>query len=88
MCVSGEIDIRIGGRYRLGRRIGSGSFGDIYLATDLTSKEEVAVKLEHSKAMHPQLHMECKFYKVIYPHKGAAKTYIVQELQSYQKAGS
>ena len=25
------VDIRIAGRYRLGRKIGSGSFGDIYL---------------------------------------------------------
>ena len=25
------LDIRIAGRYRLGRKIGSGSFGDIYL---------------------------------------------------------
>ena len=28
---SGALDIRIAGRYRLGRKIGSGSFGDIYL---------------------------------------------------------
>lgn len=27
------LDIRIAGRYRLGRKIGSGSFGDIYLGT-------------------------------------------------------
>lgn len=25
------LDIRIAGRYKLGRKIGSGSFGDIYL---------------------------------------------------------
>ncbi len=28
---AGALDIRIAGRYRLGRKIGSGSFGDIYL---------------------------------------------------------
>ena len=60
------MDIRIAGRYRLGRKIGGGSFGDIYLATDVTTQEEVAVKLEHSKTKHPQLHVECKFYKVIF----------------------
>ena len=27
------LDIRIAGRYRMGRKIGSGSFGDIYLGT-------------------------------------------------------
>ena len=30
-AVSMALDIRIAGRYRLGRKIGSGSFGDIYL---------------------------------------------------------
>ena len=54
----------MGGRYRLGRKIGSGSFGDIYLATEISTGEEVAAKLEQSKTKHPQLHVECKFYKV------------------------
>jgi len=69
--VISEMDIRIAGRYRLGRKIGGGSFGDIYLATDVTTHEEVAVKLEHSKTKHPQLHVECKFYKM--RHKGVKK---------------
>jgi len=60
-----ELDIRIAGRYRLGRKIGGGSFGDIYIATDISSGDEVAVKLEHTKTKHPQLHVECKFYKVM-----------------------
>jgi len=63
--VISDMDIRIAGRYRLGRKIGGGSFGDIYLATDMTTHEEVAVKLEHAKTKHPQLHVECKFYKVM-----------------------
>ena len=41
------MDIRIAGRFKLGRKLGSGSFGEIYIATDLSSNEEVAVKLEH-----------------------------------------
>lgn len=60
------MDIRIAGRFRLGRKLGGGSFGEIYLAVDLTTGEEVAVKLENRKTKHPQLHIECKFYKVIY----------------------
>ena len=32
---------------------------------DVTSGEEVAAKLEQIKTKHPQLHIECKFYKVI-----------------------
>ena len=29
--ISAEMELRVGGRFRLGRKIGSGSFGDIYL---------------------------------------------------------
>ncbi len=33
------LDIRIAGRYRLGRKIGSGSFGDIYLGAAPAPRE-------------------------------------------------
>ena len=59
------MDIRIANKYRLGRKIGGGSFGDIYLAINIQTGEEVAIKLEHMNAKHPQLHIECKFYKIM-----------------------
>uniref|UniRef100_A0A4X1U3E1 non-specific serine/threonine protein kinase n=1 Tax=Sus scrofa TaxID=9823 RepID=A0A4X1U3E1_PIG len=46
-------------------RIGSGSFGDIYLGANIASGEEVAIKLECVKTKHPQLHIESKFYKMM-----------------------
>ena len=49
----------------LPRKIGSGSFGDIYLGINITNGEEVAVKLESSKARHPQLLYESKLYKIL-----------------------
>ena len=33
-------------RYRVNRRIGQGSFGEVYTATELTTGLEVAIKLE------------------------------------------
>ncbi|KAI9230485.1 MAG: casein kinase I [Piptocephalis tieghemiana] len=59
------MDLRIGNKYRLGRKIGSGSFGDIYIGTNIISGEEVAVKLESVKARHPQLEYETKVYKTL-----------------------
>jgi len=47
------------------RKIGSGSFGDIYLALNLTNGEEVAVKLEATRARHPQLLYESKVYRLL-----------------------
>lgn len=52
-------------QYRLVRKIGSGSFGDIYLGINLTNGEEVAVKLEPVKSRHPQLLYESKLYKIL-----------------------
>lgn len=57
--------MRVGNKYRLGRKIGSGSFGDIYLGTNISTGEEVAIKLECIKTKHPQLHIESKFYKMM-----------------------
>jgi len=55
----------VGGKYRLVRKIGSGSFGDIYLSINVTNGEEVAVKLESQRARHPQLLYESKLYKIL-----------------------
>ncbi|XP_067005948.1 casein kinase I isoform X2 [Anabrus simplex] len=59
------MELRVGNKYRLGRKIGSGSFGDIYLGTNISTGEEVAIKLECIKTRHPQLHIESKFYKMM-----------------------
>lgn len=60
-----KLDLRVGGKYRLGKKIGSGSFGDIYLGINIISGEEVAIKLESVKAKHPQLEYESKVYKAL-----------------------
>ena len=46
-------------------QIGSGSFGDIYLGVHKDTGEKVAMKLESSKAKHPQLHYEAGVYKTL-----------------------
>merc|ERR1711890_133252 len=58
-------DFIVGDKYRLVRRIGSGSFGDIYLGINITNGEEVAVKLEPLRARHPRLLYESKLYKIL-----------------------
>ncbi|KAA8540272.1 hypothetical protein F0562_024165 [Nyssa sinensis] len=56
---------RVGNKFRLGRKIGSGSFGEIYLGTNVQTNEEVAIKLESVKTKHPQLLYESKLYKIL-----------------------
>ncbi|KAK6915339.1 Protein kinase domain [Dillenia turbinata] len=55
------MDHVIGGKFKLGRKIGSGSFGELYLGVNIQSGEEVAVKL----TKHPQLHYESKLYMLL-----------------------
>eukprot|EP01071_Lankesteria_metandrocarpae_P006132 Lankesteria_metandrocarpae@DN4251_c0_g1_i1.p1 len=59
------MEVRVGRNYRVGRRIGSGSFGEIYLGTDLLSGHEVAIKMESTKRKNPHLFYECKLYKLL-----------------------
>jgi serine/threonine protein kinase len=60
------MELRVGKKYRLGQKIGSGSFGDIYLGTNMTTGEEVAIKLESVKTKHPQLLYESKIYRILH----------------------
>ncbi|KAK2572266.1 Casein kinase I isoform alpha [Acropora cervicornis] len=62
---SARSEFIVGGKYKLLRKIGSGSFGDIYQGVNITNGEEVAVKLEPQKARHPQLLYESKLYKIL-----------------------
>ncbi|KAI4373902.1 hypothetical protein MLD38_011961 [Melastoma candidum] len=59
------MDHVIGGKFKLGRKIGSGSFGELYLGVNVQSGEEVAIKLEPVKTKHPQLHYESKLYMLL-----------------------
>ena len=59
------MDLRVGNKYRIGRKIGAGSFGDIYQGTNIQTGEPVAIKLEPVKTRHPQLLYEARLYKIL-----------------------
>ncbi|KAI8079802.1 kinase-like domain-containing protein [Halteromyces radiatus] len=55
----------VGNKFKLGKKIGAGSFGEIYLGTNLSTNEDIAVKLESTKATHPQLEYEARVYRLL-----------------------
>ena len=59
------VEIRVGGRYRLGKKIGTGAFGEIFEGTDIFDNSSVAIKLEHNSVKYPQLLFEAKLLKSI-----------------------
>ena len=52
-------------RFKLKKKIGAGSFGQIYSAESLITHQRVAVKLEKSNCRIPQLAFEAKLYKTL-----------------------
>jgi serine/threonine protein kinase len=57
------MDLRVGNKYRAKKRLGAGSFGEIYSGENMTTHEEVAIKLESVRAKPHQLAIENKVYR-------------------------
>jgi len=62
-----DYEIPIGECFKLNakKKLGSGAFGDIYYGTNTKLNEDVAIKLEPTKAKHPQLFYESKLYMAL-----------------------
>lgn len=39
------MELRVGGKYKVTKRLGQGAFGDIYAGMNVKTNEEVAIKL-------------------------------------------
>jgi len=63
----------VGGNYCLGRKLGSGSFGVIYLVVHAQTGERFAVKFESAKAKTPMLMHEAKILRHLQGGPGVAK---------------
>jgi hypothetical protein len=51
-----SLELRVCGRYRLGRRIGRGTFGQIYLTKNIQNNMDCATKLEEIRTKYPQVY--------------------------------
>jgi serine/threonine protein kinase len=59
------VDFLVSPVYRATKRIGGGSFGEIYLGEHTVTNEEVAIKLESVSVHPPQLLNESKIYRIV-----------------------
>jgi casein kinase 1 len=69
------IDKTVLNKYKLIKKLGSGSFGEIYLSANLENNEHVASKLEKADTKFPQLEMEYRVYRHLSAGSGIPKVY-------------
>ena len=60
-----DMEFTIGGKYRLGRKIGDSKYSDFYLGTNTNTGEEVQVDIESIKTKTQCLAYEYKVYKIL-----------------------
>ena len=60
-------ELVVGDRYRVGKKIANGAFGQLRLVRDIMTGEDLAIKLEPGDARIPQLCLEYQFYKKLGP---------------------
>lgn len=65
----------VGVHYRVGKKIGEGSFGVIFEGTNLLNNQMVAIKFEPRKSDAPQLRDEYRTYKILVGCPGIPNVY-------------
>lgn len=55
----------VAGKFRIGQKLGAGSFGEVYMGKNMHTGENVAMKFEPIRAKTPKLMYEAKVYKVL-----------------------
>lgn len=78
-----DLEQAIVDNYRLEKRIGSGAFGEIFLARNLTTNEKCACKVEPTSTKHPQLKYEERVYSYLKGGKGIPTVYFYGEVGDY-----
>lgn len=65
LAESRRAKLSVGNRYRLGKHIGKGTFGVVYLAEDLQTRARYAAKGESAAVKRPQIPTEARFLCVL-----------------------
>jgi len=76
--------VTIGNDFRVGKKIGSGNFGELRLGKNLTTNEHVAIKMESTLRSHGTfLPQENKYYRMIGNVDGFPKCYYFGQYGKY-----
>ena len=67
----------------MGRKIGSGNFGELRLGKNMQTNENVAIKFEKANTRTPLLAIENKFYRRVQPAEGIPNIYYYGQTGKY-----
>mmetsp|Transcript_5005 Transcript_5005/g.12591 ORF Transcript_5005/g.12591 Transcript_5005/m.12591 type:complete len:378 (+) Transcript_5005:129-1262(+) len=70
-----EVEGANGTQWKVTKKLGSGSFGEVYLAVNTADGVEVAIKVEALKAAHPQLAYEARLLSLLRGNLGVSHVY-------------
>ncbi|UJR32929.1 hypothetical protein I4U23_020390 [Adineta vaga] len=77
-------NLLIANLWQLERKLGSGSFGDVYRALNIQTGEYVAIKFEKNQTYSPQLAFEAKLYRILKCIEGIPKLFWFGEENDYK----
>lgn len=66
---------RVGVNYKVGKKIGEGSFGIIFEGVNILNNQQIAIKFEPRKCEAPQLRDEYRSYRILSEVSGVPKAY-------------
>ncbi|PAA58113.1 hypothetical protein BOX15_Mlig011973g1, partial [Macrostomum lignano] len=78
-----EAFLMVGPNFKVGKKIGSGNFGELRLGKNIYNNEHVAVKLEPLKSRAPQLHLEFRFYSELGTSEGIPQIFYFGPTHKY-----
>lgn len=64
----------VGEKYQIERKLGGGSFGDVFLGKNIEDGCRVAIKLEPTSTRHPQLEGEATVYRELSASEGSSNS--------------
>jgi casein kinase 1 gamma len=73
----------VGQNFKVGRKIGSGNFGELRLGKNMQTSENVAIKFEKANTRTPLLAIENKFYRRVQPAEGIPSIYYYGQTGKY-----
>lgn len=78
-----ELKCLIGGKYKIIREVGKGSYGLIFLGRNIENGDKIAIKLENASVRNSQLANEYQAYKRLTGVKGIPSIHYFGRVQNY-----